>query len=91
MSGTVHVHIDELVLIGIRPGDRDAVAAALQAELTRLLRSAGRPGGSRGQPVHIAQLAAPAAPAARLPARADARSVGRLAAAQVHSSLRGAW
>jgi hypothetical protein len=88
MSGTVHVHIDELVLIGVRPGDRDAVAAALQAELGRLLRGTPRPGGARGEPIRVAQLSAPAA---RLPARADARSVGRLAAAQVHSSLRGAW
>lgn len=86
MSGTVHVHIDELVLVGIRPGDRDAVAAALQAELTRLLR--GTPRSGRRNPVRVPQLAAPAA---RLPARADARSVGRLAAAQIHSSLRGAW
>jgi hypothetical protein len=87
MSGTVRVHIDELVLIGVRPGDRDAVAAALQAELARLLRRSPRPGGARGEPLRFDQLAAPAA---RLPARADARSVGRLAATQIHSSLRSA-
>jgi hypothetical protein len=88
MSGAIHVHIDELVLIGVRPGDRDAVVSALQAELTRLLRGTP-PAAGRGEPVRLAQVAAPGA---RLPARADARSVGRLAAAQVAAGLRrAAW
>ena len=86
MSGTVHVHIDELVLVGIRPGNRDAVAAALQAELTRLLR--GTPRSGRRDPVAYRSWRHPRP---GRPRRADARSVGRLAAAQIHSSLRGAW
>lgn len=32
----VVIHIDELVLRGFRPEDRHAIAAGLQAELTRL-------------------------------------------------------
>ncbi|MGF1643976.1 MAG: hypothetical protein ACFCUJ_10050 [Thiotrichales bacterium] len=35
----VILHIDRLVLRGVAPDDRVAVAAALQAELTRLLAS----------------------------------------------------
>jgi hypothetical protein len=89
MSGAVSVHIDELVMIGVRPGDRDRVVQALQAELTRLLRvSPPRAAGIRGKPVSIERLAAPAA---KLSVAPSPRSVGRLAAAQIHSGLKEAW
>lgn len=89
MSGAVFVHIDELVLIGVRPGEGDRVAQALQAELTRLLRGAPpRAAGMRGKPVSIDRLAAPPA---KLSVAPSPRSVGRLAATQIHSGLRGAW
>jgi hypothetical protein len=88
MSNTVSVHIDELVLIGIRPADRGRVAQALQTELTRLLReSPMRSGIAPSEPVTFERVVTPTA---RLAAAPDVRSVGRLAAAQVHSYLRSA-
>ena len=38
---TVRVHIRELVLEGVAPGDRNRVGDAVQAELARLLASPG--------------------------------------------------
>jgi hypothetical protein len=37
MPGAIRLHIDELVLEGFAPGDRYAIADAVQSELTRLL------------------------------------------------------
>jgi len=39
----VEVTIDELILHGFAPGDRHAIAEALQGELARLLREQGVP------------------------------------------------
>jgi len=87
MSGTVHVHIDELVLVGVRPADRELVAQALQAELVRLLRQHPlRSDTARGEPAAVERVVTPVA---KLGA-ANGHSVGRLAAAQVHSYLRSA-
>ncbi len=38
------LHIEELVLHGFAPGDRQRLGEALQRELTRLLAGGGRPG-----------------------------------------------
>ncbi len=37
-SGPVRLHIDELILHGFAPGDRHAIASAVQVELARLIR-----------------------------------------------------
>lgn len=37
MDADIHLHIDELILEGVAAGERQAVAAAVQAELARLL------------------------------------------------------
>jgi len=87
MSYTVSVHIEELVLIGIRPGDRDRVAQALQSELTRLLRQRPLPSGTVHGELAVDRVVAPR----QKLAAGDRRSVGQLAAAQVHSVLRSAW
>jgi hypothetical protein len=42
--GPIELHIDELVLEGVDPGDRLAVADALRGELARLLAAGGLPG-----------------------------------------------
>jgi len=39
----VIVHVDELVLHGVRPGDRNRVAEAMSSELARLLSDRGAP------------------------------------------------
>jgi hypothetical protein len=41
----ISLHIDELVLHGFGPGDRYAIAAGMQSELTRLLTEQGLPRG----------------------------------------------
>lgn len=43
MTVALHIEIKELVLHGFAPGDRDAIAMAVQAELTRLLTAQGLP------------------------------------------------
>ncbi|MEM1053947.1 MAG: hypothetical protein AAGI52_00355 [Bacteroidota bacterium] len=40
---TVHVHIDRIVLDGLGPLNADAVGAAVQTELARLLIESGTP------------------------------------------------
>jgi hypothetical protein len=50
MTRRIRVEIDELVLHGFRPGDRDAIAAGLQAELTESL-AGWAPGASRTAPL----------------------------------------
>ena len=42
-QASIQLHIEELVLHHFAPGDRAAIAAALQAELARLLRVEGIP------------------------------------------------
>jgi hypothetical protein len=41
----VNLHIDELVLHGFPPGDRYRIAAAVEAELARLIEGQGIPNG----------------------------------------------
>ncbi len=41
---SVGVHIEELVLHGFAPSDRHRIAAAVESELTRLMREGGLPG-----------------------------------------------
>lgn len=43
MGMTLHLHIDRLVLDGLGPLNGDAVSAAAQAELARLLTESGVP------------------------------------------------
>ncbi|MEQ9364293.1 MAG: hypothetical protein RIF32_08630 [Leptospirales bacterium] len=40
----VRVHIEELRIEGLRPGDKDRFGAALRGELSRLLTTRGLPG-----------------------------------------------
>ncbi|HEX8394222.1 MAG TPA: hypothetical protein VF665_17900 [Longimicrobium sp.] len=40
---TINLHLDELVLHGVAPRDRDAVGEALRAELGRLITERGLP------------------------------------------------
>jgi hypothetical protein len=45
----IELHIDELVLHGIAPGDRHRVAGAVQQELTRLFAEQGLPAALSGE------------------------------------------
>ena len=42
---TIRLHIEDLVLEGFPPGDRYRIAAAVEAELTRLFAEQGVPPG----------------------------------------------
>ena len=53
----IELEIDELVLHGIAPGERFALAAALESELTRLLGERGIP-GTLSQNAEVANVAA---------------------------------
>ncbi len=44
----IRLHIDELVLEGFEPGDRDRIAAAVEDELGRLLTEGVTEGGLPG-------------------------------------------
>ncbi len=44
----IDLHIDNLILEGVAPGDRERVAASVRANLTRLLSERGLPGGATG-------------------------------------------
>ena len=46
MAQQIEIHIEELVLHGIQPGNRHQLAAAVQAELTNLLLQRGLPGAN---------------------------------------------
>ena len=78
----VEVHIEELVLHGVPPGQRYRVADALQRELSRLLAR----GWPDGAPAPASRDAVRADP---IPAKAAARpeSLGAAAAASVHGGL----
>jgi len=79
------VHIDRLVLRGVDPAQRNAVAAALQAELARSLARPGAPqrlAASGGRPrieagVHGLRAGATPGGIGRAAGRAIAREVGR--------------
>ena len=49
MGVNVTLHIEALVLHGFAPGDRHAIAAGLQDELTRLLSEQGLPRAFEGE------------------------------------------
>ncbi len=80
---TVHLHIDRLVLDGLGPLDGDAVSAAVQAEVARLVAESGVPAAS------VRDHRQPRADggAFGLMPGADAESVGRHVAQQIYSSL----
>jgi hypothetical protein len=50
----VELHIESLQLHGFARGDRDRIAAAVQAELQRLLSERGLPAQSQRGPIRIA-------------------------------------
>ena len=54
-SRAVEVHIEELVLHGFAPGDRYAIAEAVQHELAQLIGEGQLP-VSHGNPVALAQI-----------------------------------
>lgn len=79
--GRIHLSIDTLVLRGVRPEDRHALARGLSEEMTRLL---GQPGvASRlvrdgSQPVlRLPRLRFSSAPAARTLGVQVGRAIGR--------------
>jgi hypothetical protein len=78
------LHIERLVLDGlaVAPTDRPRIAAAMEAEFTRLLRDAPVPATSGATP----RLAAPSVMLA--PGMAP-EPMGRAIAASAHAGLRG--
>jgi hypothetical protein len=85
MTANVELHIGELVLRGLPYGQRDRVAAAVEAELKRLLEEGGLPpslaaGGTLPQ-VRVDGL--------RLEAGAKPGAVGTQIAGSIYSSLAG--
>ncbi len=52
---SVELHIEELVLHGFAPGDRDRIGGAVERELARLLAEGGLPGAS-SHPMAIGRL-----------------------------------
>lgn len=85
------LHIGELVLHGVDPGDRerlDALASDIERELARLLDEGGLPAalsGPAGGTVHLdgASLA--------LPAGTPPAELGAAIARQAHGQLRDRW
>jgi len=54
---SVRVHIDELVLHGFAPGDRQRIASAVEQELARLMSEQGMP-AFRGKAPDLARITA---------------------------------
>jgi len=89
MKANVELHIDELVLRGLPDGQREQIAEAVEAELTRLLDEGGLPpslaaGGTLPQ-VHVNDL--------HLAADNQPGAVGAHIAGSIYQSLAGepAW
>ena len=85
MKTNVELHIGELILRGLPYGQRDRVAAAVEAELKRLLEEGGLPpslvaGGTLPQ-VRLDDL--------RLEIGAKPGAVGEQIAGSIYSSLAG--
>jgi hypothetical protein len=83
MKPSVTIRIDELVLRGVRPGDRHRVAGAITAELTRLLTERGVPSGL----ARTASLDRIAGNPVRVPPRSSPRLLGQRLAGALYSSL----
>ena len=81
---SIHVHIDELVLHGLAPGDRRQIVIALEQELARLL---GEQGVRRWRPTSVA-LERVNAGAFRVKAGARPEAAGTQIARAVFRSLR---
>jgi len=79
----VSVHIEELVLHGVAPGDRHRVAAALQAEMTRLFTAAGAPAAL------LRSTAVPRLDGGAIPAAPSSRP--EVVGTQVAGAIYGAW
>lgn len=82
------LHIGELVLHGVEPGDRERLAADIERELARLLTEGGLPAAvlsEGGGTVHLdgAALA--------LPAGSPPAELGAAIAREAHGRLRDRW
>lgn len=75
----IRLRIDRLVLEGVAPQHRQAVQAAFEGELARLLAAGPRPSGAARQD----SLAVPAA------SGRDPAATGRAAAAALHRAVSG--
>ncbi len=84
MRRPVEVHIEELVLDGFAPADRHRIGEAVERELGRLLA------GEEASRLPRRSLAVDAVDAGefRLPASANARSIGAQVARSVFQGLR---
>ena len=78
----VELHIESLVLHGVAPGDRTAVARALRGELARLVAEGGVPASLLGAD-GLARVDAGSFP---VPADASAAALGTGAARAVYGS-----
>lgn len=79
----VELHIEELVLHGFRPGDRYAIADAVQREFTHLLDAAGATDLASGS-MHVGRLDAGRF---RVMPRSRSVTVGEQVARAVYGSL----
>jgi hypothetical protein len=77
----IEVHIDELVLRGVAPVDRAALAATLEAELGRLLQA------TDGRDWASASGARPSLDGGSVEVGADAGDLGTQLAATLHATL----
>lgn len=55
LKPNIELHIEELVLHGFAPGDRHAIARAVEAEVARLIRERGLPSVG-GDDISVARL-----------------------------------
>jgi hypothetical protein len=83
MSRPVSVHIERLVLHGVRPADRHGVSEALAAELSRLLAQQGAPAHLAGPGAFERMSPRPI----RLPAGSSPRRLGQRLAAALYGAL----
>lgn len=85
MNQSVVVRIDRLVLDGVRPSDRRAVADAVIAELTLRLRREQRP-LLLMRPAALDRLSARPIP---VPAGSPGRRLGQKVATAIHAAMAG--
>jgi hypothetical protein len=83
MKPDIELHIEELILHGLRPGDRYRISEELQLELARLLREKDVPSllAQGGEYPRINSGTIKIEPAS------DAQSIGRRIAGTVYESL----